>query len=392
MAVGMLPMLTVRRVPVVVALRGAWWGSAGASARALGSRLAGAASNTFSSRQPSDGAIEPEDRRQRHRGPTRRERVRGASLADRHGASAGLANAVIEPVEDPTRDWRGRDQPLVSVIMIFFNVDTTFFQEAIESVLQQTYDRWELLLVDDGSSNGGTDIALRYARAHPDRVRYLEHEGHENRGPNAARNLGMRNAAGKYIALLDADDVWLPQKLEKQVGILEAQPEAGMVYGSSWEWHSWTGNPEHGVHDRGRQLGVAADTLVNPPLLVTLFLRREAETPGTCSVLIRRELVDDVGGFEESFRGIYEDQAFFYKVCLETPVFVESGRWDKYRKHPDSACGVAEAEGRYHPHQPHSGQAIFLNWLQTYLTRQNVDDPDIRRALRKALRPYRRLA
>jgi glycosyltransferase involved in cell wall biosynthesis len=289
-------------------------------------------------------------------------------------------------------DSSGRDDPLVSVIMIFFDVDTTFFQEAIESVLQQTYDSWELLLVDDGSSNGSTDVARRYAREHPDRVRYLEHEGHENRGMSAARNVGMRNATGKYIALLDADDLWLPQKLAKQVGTLEAQPEAGMVFGSSWEWHSWTGNPEHALHDRGRQLGVEPDTLVNPPRLVTLFLRREAETPGTCSALMRRKLVDDVGGFEESFPGLYEDQAFFYKVCLEVPVFVESGCWDRYRKHPDSACLVAEADGRYDPHQPHSSQAIFLNWLVTYLAGRNVDDPHIHRALREALRPYRRLA
>ena len=98
-------------------------------------------------------------------------------------------------------DSSGRDEPLVSVIMIFFDVDTTFFQEAIESVRHQTYDRWELLLVDDGSSNGSTDVALRYARKHPDRVRYLEHEGHEVAERDAATSLEADDVGAEVVAL-----------------------------------------------------------------------------------------------------------------------------------------------------------------------------------------------
>ena len=67
-------------------------------------------------------------------------------------------------------------------------------------------------MVDNGSTDRSTDIALQYAAHYPGRVRYLEHAGHQNRGMSASRNLGIKNAAGAYIALLDADDVWLPQK------------------------------------------------------------------------------------------------------------------------------------------------------------------------------------
>ena len=78
-------------------------------------------------------------------------------------------------------------------------------------------------------------------RAHPDKIRYLEHEGHQNRGMSATRNLGIRYAAGKYVAFLDVDDLWLPEKFEKQVAILEAQPEAAIVYGPTSVWHGrWT--------------------------------------------------------------------------------------------------------------------------------------------------------
>ncbi|MEH2436130.1 MAG: glycosyltransferase family 2 protein [Nostoc sp.] len=281
-------------------------------------------------------------------------------------------------------------KPLVSCIIIFLNAGEKFFIEAIESIFAQTYDNWELLLADDGSTDESTDIALRYAQQYPEKVRYVEHEGHQNRGMSATRNLGVSNAKGDYIALLDADDIWLPQKLEKQVAILAAQPEAAMVYGSTLMWYSWTGNPEDAQRDRGRLLGIKPDTLVKPPTLIKIFLEGKAETPGTCSVLMRRELVQDVGGFEESFRGMFEDQAFFYKVSLKASVFIESGCWDRYRQHQNSSCYVAEAQGHYNPIQWNSAQLIFLTWLEKYFSKQGVKDNEIWQPLNIALFLYRR--
>src|SRR3712207_5043688 len=129
--------------------------------------------------------------------------------------------------------------PLVSVIIIFLNAER-FVEEAVESVFAQTYDNWELLLVDDGSSDASTAIAGRYAEEHPGRVRYLKHPRHQNRGMSASRNLGIGHAKGEYIAFLDADDVWLEYKLQQQVAILGSHPEASMVYGNTLYWHSWT--------------------------------------------------------------------------------------------------------------------------------------------------------
>ena len=88
-------------------------------------------------------------------------------------------------------------KPLVSGIIIF--LAEQFIQSAIENVFAQTYEQWELLLVDDGSTDGSTEIAQRYAAQNPEKVRYLEHDGHENRGMSAARNLGISNAKGEYI-------------------------------------------------------------------------------------------------------------------------------------------------------------------------------------------------
>src|SRR5437870_6205119 len=102
---------------------------------------------------------------------------------------------------------------MISVVTIFLNAEK-FLQQAVESVFTQTYDQWELLLVDDGSTDASSKMAKDIADQHPQNVRYLEHEGHKNLGMSASRNLGIREAKGSYIAVLDSDDFWFPQQLQ----------------------------------------------------------------------------------------------------------------------------------------------------------------------------------
>lgn len=277
--------------------------------------------------------------------------------------------------------------PLVSGIMIFLNAEK-YIEEAIASVFAQTYDNWELLLVDDGSTDGSTAIAQQYAAQYPDRIRYLEHEGHQNRGMSATRNLGIRHAKGDYIAFLDADDVWLPEKLTRQVAMLEAQPEVGVVFGPTQYWYSWTGNSEDAERDVLRGIGVQPDTIYQPPHLLALALQNKANAPATCSVLIRRQVFEQVGGFEESFRGMFEDRAFFSKVYLNIPVWVTHDYCDRYRQHPESNCALALQNGHYHPTKKSATHLAFLNWMTGYLTHQAVTDPEMWQALQKGRWPY----
>src|SRR5437773_6200897 len=158
-------------------------------------------------------------------------------------------------------------QPRISVVIIFCNAER-FIQEAIESVFEQTYENWQLLLVDDGSTDRSREIAHRYAEWHPERVYYFEHERHQNRGMSASRNLGIRHAQGQYIAFLDADDVWFSNILEEQVVILEAYPEAAMADGPIEYWYSWTGNPEDCERDYVEKLGVPLNAMIEPPRLL----------------------------------------------------------------------------------------------------------------------------
>ena len=276
---------------------------------------------------------------------------------------------------------------LVSAVIPFLNAGK-YIGEAIDSVLAQTYAHWELLLVDDGSSDGSTDIARRYADQYPAKIRYLKHDNHKNRGMAASRNLGIRNAMGEYIAFLDADDIWLPRKLDEQVRILLAYPQAAMMYGRTLRWYSWMGNPRDTERDYMNDLGVPLDTLVSPPTLVNVFLRNEDTVVSTCSVLIRREVIKRVGGFEEDFRDMYEDMVFYAKVFLREPVFVASGCWGWYRQHPENSCSVAVKTGRWHPVKPNPTRRTFLNWLATYMTEQGFKDPKVWKGLRRELLPY----
>lgn len=268
--------------------------------------------------------------------------------------------------------------PLVSVVIIFLNAEK-FIQEAIESVLAQTYHRWELLLVDDGSTDGSTALALQYARQDAEHVRYLEHDGHRNRGMSASRNLGIRHARGEYIAFLDADDVWLPHKLEEQVAVLNTQPEAVLVYGRDQYWYSWSGEYGENKLDHVPKLGVQPGTLIRPPTLLPLFLLGKAAIPCPTNILARRTAIERVGGFDESFRGAYEDQAFYVKVLLRHAVIAVDKCWDRYRQHFESNCAITQQTGH-----AYLARERFLSWLRDYLLDQGVEDSEVWKALRKA--------
>ena len=274
--------------------------------------------------------------------------------------------------------------PLVSVVTIFLNAEK-FIQEAIASVFAQTYDNWELILVDDGSKDRSSEIAQSYVEQNRDRVCYFAHAGHQNRGMSASRNLGIRNARGEYIAFLDADDLWLPYKLERQTEILASLPEAAMVYGASRYWHSWTGSPEDRHRDYIPNFGIPRDTLFTPPtLLKLLHPLGHGTAPCPSDVLVRCDVVKKVGGFEESFQGIYqlyEDQAFLAKIYLNAPVFVASECWDHYRLHPDSCVATVTRSGKQH-----TVKHFYLDWLENYFLALGIEDADLWKALRKRQR------
>lgn len=275
--------------------------------------------------------------------------------------------------------------PLVSCIINFLNTEK-FLAEAIESVFAQSYEHWELILVDDGSTDNSTGIARQYARQHPGRVRYLEHDRHKNRGTSASRNLGIAHAEGKYIAFLDSDDIWLPHKLKTQVALLETHPEAGMVYGALYYWYGWTGKPEDVERDRVAEIwNFPHESLVRYPEYLPLFLREQVLIPSPTNLLVRREVAGQAGGFEDDFRDLFDDQIFVVKMSIAAPVLLIQGVYEKWRRHEGSITYISEnitGEGeRMRP--------VFLNSVEKYLLDSGVKDAVLWWTLKKELLPYR---
>ena len=286
-----------------------------------------------------------------------------------------------------TSDTGMSEQKQVSVVIIFLNGEK-FIDEAIASVLAQTYTKWELLLVDDGSTDSSTSIAKAHANRFPDKIRYLEHSRHRNLGKSASRNLGAVMSTGDYIAFLDSDDIFLPEKLARQVVILDRYPEVAMVYGPTLYWYGWTGKSADLARDRMGKLGVVPDRIYYSPQLMTLFLNNGQYIPCTCAWMVRKNALEPDGGSEEAFKNLYDDQVFIAKIILNHPVFVESGCWDKYRQHPEMTSNQAIQTGEYSLLRPHISQKIYYKWLSTYIAKKRVFDKSLRIALRNAAFPY----
>ncbi|MCM1387188.1 MAG: glycosyltransferase [Bacillus sp. (in: Bacteria)] len=188
----------------------------------------------------------------------------------------------------------------ISIIIPTYN-RAYCISHAIESVLRQTYREFELIIVDDGSSDNTQDVINSIE---DERIHYIKMP--ENQGASAARNEGIRQAAYDYIAFQDSDDWWKPDKLEKQMQTLMDNPQAGMIY-CEYECHRFDGDiyivPNAGIplHDKQGDL---------------YFKLLNNNTIGTPTVLVRRECFSKVGLFCEELNCL-EDWELFVRIAKE---------------------------------------------------------------------------
>jgi glycosyltransferase involved in cell wall biosynthesis len=272
--------------------------------------------------------------------------------------------------------------PLVSVVVPFLNAER-FLEETVQSVRGQQLTDWELILVDDGSTDRSTVIARDLA-AKDGRIRYVEHPGHQNRGRDASRNFGAAHATAPYIAFLDADDVWVPGSLAEQVELLESMPDVALVDGAILYWFSW--DPASTKADRVVLTVAKADRRLEPPEpSLTMFPLGPGVGAGGYG-LVRRSAFDAVGGWEERLEcGLYDDQAFLAKFYLRYPIYISSRAWYHYRQHDASCCAQTSRRDYWR------FRGVFLEWLEAYVG--PLGDPRVLAAVRRARRelPYRRL-
>lgn len=232
----------------------------------------------------------------------------------------------------------------VSVIIPCYNREQ-FIAETVNSVLAQTWPEIELIIVDDGC----TDDSRKVLESYGQRITILEHSGRANRGQSAAINLGLQHSSGDYLAILDSDDLFAPDKIEKQVHFLEKHPEFGLVYANCisidengnelyrmyCSGHTPPGGPEQ----------VLEDCCYNVP----------------SNSLFRRSVFEQVGFLDESLRSA-QDHDFAIRIAEVTRIgYLDEYLWN-YRRHGGSISHtrtterwrngfkILEAAGRRYPY------------------------------------------
>src|SRR5687768_8169523 len=124
------------------------------------------------------------------------------------------------------------NQPLISVIIPNYNYGI-YLGQAIDSVLKQTYSKVEIIVVDDGSTDNSQDILIKYK----EKITFIKQA---NKGVGAARNTGVKNSSGEFVSFLDSDDIWLPTKLERQLEVMLADDEIGLITCGTREFNTKT--------------------------------------------------------------------------------------------------------------------------------------------------------
>ena len=208
----------------------------------------------------------------------------------------------------------------VDIIIPAFNA-ARFLPFSLESVVSQTFDDWRILLVDDGSTDNTAEAVAPFLDRLGSKIRYIKQE---NRGLPAARNTAIRASTAEFLALLDADDVWLPCRLSESLKILRERPQVGLVYGlitgidqENRPGITWGGNLRDGDGH-----------------IATQIYMRKVDLPCP-TITFRRKCLDEVGFFDETMRAT-EDRDLWLRIALRYEVGFVPKVLAYYRLSPNS--------------------------------------------------------
>ena len=207
--------------------------------------------------------------------------------------------------------------PLVTIIIPTYN-RVAYLKLTLESILNQTFQNFEVIVIDDGTSNNDSLLLCQSF----DKVKYIKISN--SGSPAKPRNIGIQNAKGKYIAFVDDDDLWLPNKLEKQVSVLEENPDYGLVHnycqvidGHGALTSEITGRPGSPEVKHG---DVSMRMMGNWTIMMP--------TP-----LVRKETVVRVGFFNEKIPGTFADVEYWIRTSFHTKFYYIDEPLVQYRIH-----------------------------------------------------------
>lgn len=254
------------------------------------------------------------------------------------------------------------DRPVVSVIMPAYNA-SSYIQESINSVIAQTFSNWELIIVDDGSTDATSSIIANNCNQDYRVKGFYQENGKQGK----ARNLGISKASGTYIAFLDADDFWMPEKLEIQLQEIK-QENVDLVFSDSYIFS------DSNVSDKSRKMNTIQLSLKGIEAL-QLFL--EGNRIPTLTVLAKKEKIDLVNGFTEKKEiPLAEDYHLWLKMIINECVFYGSEKTlASYRLHDKSSTSEDKLASKQIPE-------VFFDLMQNHPEVKHI----IFKALKKVLR------
>jgi glycosyltransferase involved in cell wall biosynthesis len=245
---------------------------------------------------------------------------------------------------------------MVSIIIPCHNSEK-FLSECIDSVITQQYSNFELILVNDFSSDKTLEISHAYSKL-DNRIKCINTSETQQMGASYARNLGYSISKGNYLIFLDSDDVWMPSSLKKLVDIIEQNNEVGWVIGNVIYFNDYRYNltsyrnshydfPE-GIYDKF--------------VLIKRFTQNFHQTPVPGATIVKREIVDKISGWENSFKKNYTDQAFYTKILCEAKTYVTHEPLLLYRQHENSSSSTSQKNG-----QLKENEKKYFEWLKSYI-------------------------
>ncbi len=241
-------------------------------------------------------------------------------------------------------------EPFVSVVIPAYNA-AAYLAETLASVRAQTYHSYELIVIDDGSSDATLEIAARYG------ARCLRQS---NRGASAARNEGIRKARGQYVAFLDADDLWAPSKLERQAAFLAANPGAAWIYSDALVFDSAT---RRTICRIGKRIRLHRGEILLP-LLLRSFI--PSATP-----VVKRDALFEAGLFDEAReRRIGEDWSLWMRIAERHPIELIGEPLASIRAHAASASRAVDPLVAYRSERAILEQALARNPAAAGLARR----------------------
>lgn len=251
--------------------------------------------------------------------------------------------------------------PKVDIIIPAYN-SATYLPVAIESVVAQTFTDWRILLVDDGSTDNTSEVLAPFIERLGSKLKYIKQA---NGGLPAARNAAIRNSSAEFLALLDADDIWLPCRLLESLESFRDRPQVGLSYGFNTR-----------VDSEGKVISTFAHKQKHAEGWIAPYLyMRKVDMPCP-TITFRRKCVDEVGLFDETLRAT-EDRDLWFRIALRYQVALVPKVIAHYRNAPGSMSTDCERmlKAQLHFIEKHYGApgcgilARQIAWARAYKQR-----------------------